>query len=106
MWILLYPTNAEYRELTRLMTEAEIIKLPQVTINEMLARHDKEATAEYKKIFHNFLKQADSLGIHWADAAYQKLDFASFYPENFIRKYMNGDIWFTCKNGNVLKNGW
>ncbi|MEP6948623.1 MAG: hypothetical protein ABI863_05090 [Ginsengibacter sp.] len=87
------------------MTDAKIIKLPQVTIDEMLAKHDKEATPEDKKIFHNFLKQADSLGIHWDDAVYRKPDFDSFYPENFILKYRSGDIWFTCKNLHFVIEG-
>jgi hypothetical protein len=102
LWVSLYPTNAEYRELTRLMSNAKIIKLPQSTIDEMLTRHDNEATPEYKKIFHIFLKQADSLGINWNDAVYQKLDFNSLYPEDFARKYMNGDIWFSCKNSHFI----
>ena len=105
LWVSLYPTNAEYRELTRLMTNAKIIKLPQSTIDEMLTRHDNEATPEYKKIFHIFLRQADSLGINWNDAIYRKLDFSSLYPEDFARKYMNGDIWFFCKNSHFIIEG-
>jgi hypothetical protein len=105
LWVLLYPTNAEYRELTRLMTEAKIIKLPQEDIDQMLIRHDNEATAAYKDIFHAFLRQADSLGIKWNEASYQKLDFTSLYPEDFIRKYMNGDIWFSCKKLNFIIEG-
>ncbi len=105
LWVSLYPTNAEYRELTRLMTNAKIIKLPQSAIDEMLTRHDNEATPEHKKIFHIFLRQADSLGINWNDAVYGKLDFNSLYPEDFTRKYMNGDIWFSCKNSHFIIEG-
>jgi hypothetical protein len=71
----------------------------------MLTRHDNEATPEYKKIFHIFLRQADSLGINWNDAVYGKLDFNSLYPEDFVRKYMNGDIWFSCKNSHFIIEG-
>lgn len=105
LFVLLYPTNAEYRELTRLMTEAKIIKLPQQDIDQMLIKHDNEATAAYKDIFHDFLRQADSLGIKWNDAIYQKLDFTSLYPEGFIRKYMNGDIWFSYKKTHFIIDG-
>jgi hypothetical protein len=105
LWVLLYPTNAEYRELTRLMTDAKIVKLPGERIDEKLAEHDKEAISAYKKEFHVFLRQADSLGIHWNEAAYQKLDFESYLPEKFTRKYMNGDIWFACKNSHFVIEG-
>jgi hypothetical protein len=105
LFAALYPTNAEYRELTRLMTEAKIIKLPQQDIDQMLARHDNEATAAYKDIFHGFLKLADSMGIKWNEAIYQKLGFTSLYPEDFTRKYMNGDIWFSCKKLNFIIDG-
>jgi hypothetical protein len=105
LWVLLYPTNAEYREITRLMTDAKIVKHPQATIDEMLAEHDKEAIPAYKKEFHVFLKEADSLGIHWNHAVYQKLDFESYFPENFTRKYMNGDIWFAYENSHFVIEG-
>lgn len=71
----------------------------------MLAEHDKEAIPTYKKEFHVFLKQADSLGIHWNDAVFQKLDFESYFPENFTRKYMNGDIWFAYKKSHFVIEG-
>ena len=87
------------------MKEAKIIKLPQQDIDQMVIRHDNEATAAYKDIFHGFLRQADSLGIKWEEASYQKFDFTSLYPEDFIRKYMNGDIWFSSKKSHFIIEG-
>ena len=105
LWVLLYPTNAEYREFTRLMADSKIVNLPQAKIDEMLAEHDKEAVPAYKKEFQFLLKEADSLGIHWNDAVYQKLDYESYFPENFTRRYMNGKIWFACKNSHFVIEG-
>lgn len=105
LWLTLYPTNTEYRQLIRLMTIAKIIKLPKSTIDEMITRHDSEAIPEYKKTFHVFLKQADSVGINWNDAVYRKIDFNSLYPDHFARKYMNGDICFSCKNSHFIIQG-
>jgi hypothetical protein len=105
LWVSLYPTNAEYRELTRLMFDAKIIELPQQEVNEMLARHDREATAAYKNEFHVFLQQTDSLGINWHTAVFEKFDFDTIYPERFSWKYMNGDLWFSSKKSHFVIEG-
>ncbi len=105
IWIALYPTNAEFRELTMLMSDAKIEKLPQSKVDEMLAQHDKEATTYYKNEFQSFLRQTDSLGINWNDAVFQKFDFDSEFSEKFSRKYLNGDLWFSCRKAHFVIEG-
>jgi len=51
LWVSLYPTNAEYRELTRLMTNAKIIKLPQSAIEKCFPGMIMKLHRSIKKFF-------------------------------------------------------
>lgn len=70
-WVLLYPTNDEYKELLQLMLAAKKDGLTRQKLDEMLAQRKTEADTAYKAEFQKFMKQANKLGISWKDAVYQ-----------------------------------
>src|SRR5450432_273609 len=74
-WILLYPTNDEYKNILEQMLAAKTGGLTQQNIDEMLVRRKKEASGAYTTEFENLCKRADSLGINWMAAEYQKFDY-------------------------------
>lgn len=104
-WIMLYPTNDEYKNILQQMLAAKTKELTQQNIDELLLRCRKEATGAYTTELQNFCKQADSLGINWKDAVYQKFDYTTAYPETVKLKYVTGDIWFSCKHRHFVIEG-
>ncbi len=89
------PTNEEYKALLQLMLSAKVKDLTQQKIDEMMERRKREASERMKKNFTEFQQQADSVGIVWKNAVYDKYDWQEMYPEEFHQKYLYGTIWFT-----------
>ncbi len=104
-WILLYPTNDEYKNMLQLLLAAKNEGLTQQKMDGMIEERKLEAAAVYKAEFETYLKQADSLGINWKDAVFEKFDFEAMNPPNLKLKYLNGDIWFKCHQNHFVIEG-
>jgi len=104
-WILLYPTSDEYKSLLELLLTTKSDGLTQQKIDEMIEQRKLEAVAAYSAEYHGYLKQADSLGIKWKDVVFEKFDFEATHPQNLRLKYLNGDIWFKCKQHHFVIEG-
>jgi len=104
-WILLYPTNDEYKNILQLLLAAKSEGLTQQKIDEMIEHRKLEAVTVYKAEFKTYLKEADSLGIKWNDAVFEKFNFEASNPQNLKLKYLNGDIWFKCQQNHFVIEG-
>ncbi|MEP7319410.1 MAG: hypothetical protein ABI921_11735 [Panacibacter sp.] len=105
LWQQLYPTNEEYKDILQLMLKENMSGLTQQKIDEMMGQRKAEAEGAYKSDFEMYHKQADSIGINWSTAVFQKFDFLPYLSTNFSRKYLNGDIWCTYKKNEFVIEG-
>ena len=105
LWVKLFPTDEEFKEILQLMLTQKMDDLTQEKIDEMMAHRKEEAAAVYQSEFDNFLKQADSIGVDWKTAVYEKFDFLPYLPTDFPRKYLDGDIWCSCKKLHFVIEG-
>lgn len=105
LWISLHPTEKEFRSLLQLMLVAKMDGLTQPKIDEIMEQRKKEYFTEYKKELHDLQAEAARRGVSWANSVYQEFDNEAAYPENFPKKYLNGDIWFAGKNGYFIIEG-
>ncbi|HZX59302.1 MAG TPA: hypothetical protein VFE54_11270, partial [Mucilaginibacter sp.] len=104
-WLSLYPTDAEYKDILQQMLAAKVEELTQQHIDEMLEQRKQEATLAYTAEFKNFIHQADSLGIKWKDAVFEKFHYQAMYPEKVKLKYLNGDIYFSSSDNHFVIEG-
>ena len=105
LWLSLYPTDEEYKSLLQLMLIANMDDLTQQKINQMIGQRKKEASAVYRKEFHELMAEAKKKGILLANTTFQSFDSEEIYPTNFPKKYLNVDIWFSGKNSYYLIAG-
>ncbi|MEO8769468.1 MAG: hypothetical protein ABI402_05270 [Ferruginibacter sp.] len=105
LWLSLYPTDEEYKSLLQLMLVAKMDGLTQQKIDQMIGQRKKEASALYRKEFHELQAEAKKKGISLVNTTYQSFDSEAIYPTNFPKKYLNGDIWLAGKNGYYLIAG-
>jgi len=92
----LYPTNPEYKSILQAGLAAKAEGLTQQKIDDMLAKRNKEAAAAYEALFRKYQGMADSIGIKWSAALFEKFDFNPVYPEPVKLKYLEATIWFRC----------
>jgi hypothetical protein len=104
-WIALFPNNDEYKGILQTGLAAKAEGLTQQIIDDIIVRRKKEAAAEYARRFNNYCKLADSVGVSWKDAIFQKFDFSKVYPEPVKLKYLDGTIWFKCKKQHFALDG-
>src|SRR3954463_15913111 len=92
----LYPTNAEYKAILQAGLAAKAEGLTQQKIDDMLAKRNTEAAAAYAALFKQYQAMADSVGVKWSDALFEKFDFNAVYPVPVKLKYLEATIWFRC----------
>ncbi|MEO5591421.1 MAG: hypothetical protein ABIR15_07765 [Chitinophagaceae bacterium] len=96
-WLALYPTNEEYGSILQAGLAAKAEGLTQQIIDDILIRRKNEAAAAYSSQFKQYCNLADSMGVIWKDAVFQKFDFEEVYPEPVKLKYLGAVIRFNCE---------
>ncbi|MGC4103995.1 hypothetical protein [Ferruginibacter sp.] len=96
VWINLYPSQEEYKNILQQMLAGGVEGLTQPLIDTMLLQRAKEAGTRYSDEFREFRRQSDSLGIDWQKVVFEKFDFLAAFPEKVQLKYLTGDIKFSC----------
>jgi hypothetical protein len=90
----LYPTFEEYKGLIQQMADAKIDGLTQKQADDYLEDYKLKADSTYHAEFTDLQKQADSLGIDWADAKFTSFEGIAAYPEHISVKYLDGYLKF------------
>ena len=104
-FIALYPTNEEYKTILQAGLAAKAKGLTQQKIDDMLAKRAKEAAAAYAALFKQYQAMADSVGVKWKTAVFEKFDFSAVYPVPVKLKYLEATIWFKCGNRHYAIDG-
>jgi hypothetical protein len=104
-WQQLYPTDEDYETMLQRLFAAKSRGLTQQTMAEMMAHRKREAALVYHTEFTHLLQQADSIGIQWQRAVFQKFYFDASNAAHLELKYLNGDIWFHCGNRHFVVEG-
>ena len=101
----LYPSFDEYKELMQMMLDAGMADLTKEKIAGFLEDYKRESDSTYRAEFAKLIHEADSIGVNWKDASFVKFEFVAAYPDNFSRKYLNGDIHFSCGKSSFIIGG-
>jgi len=101
----LYPSFDEYKELMQMMLDAGMADLTKEKVAGFLEDYKRESDSTYHAEFNKLINQADSVGVKWKEASFVKFEFVSAYPDNFSRKYLNGDIHFSCGKSSFIVGG-
>ncbi len=92
----MYPTNDEDKTILQAGLAAKAKGLTQQKMDEILVKRNTEAAGAYTALFNSYNKAADSLGVQWRNAVFEKLNFNPVYPEPVKLKYLEAIIWFKC----------
>lgn len=104
-WIVLYPADEEYKKILLYFLSEKKEGLTLQNIDGMIERRKKKAVAVYNERYKNYDQQADSLGINWKEAKFEKYNCMAIYSDELRLKYLTGHISFSNKSKKYFIDG-
>ncbi len=103
--LALCPSNAEFKTVLQQMMNTQPALLNKEKMDQMLQEREQEAPAHYRNEFQELINSADRLGIDWARAVFEKLDYNLSRANQLHSLYLNGCIFFLSGEQHFMLDG-